>query len=50
MKVRSGFDPSKTWKIEIVDTVGETIRKLSLHELARLPADASGYHLVRIGD
>jgi hypothetical protein len=47
VKVSDGKDPLRSLQIE-VSTGGQTIRKLSVRQLMKLPTDSDGYRLVRV--
>ena len=47
MRVSNGHDPLKDWTAHI-SIGGRSVRTLSLRELARLPVDSEGYHLLGI--
>ena len=49
IRVSRGGDPTKAWRFELL-TAGKTIRHLSLKEIARLPLDVDGRHLLRVPD
>jgi hypothetical protein len=47
IKISSGVQPLTAEAIELVDS-GHIAAKFSLAEIAKLPADASGYHIFKI--
>jgi len=47
VKVRSENAPFREWGISIIRS-GKMVRKLSLQDIADLPTDNDGYHLLRI--
>ena len=46
IKISEGIEPSKTKSIQLIDGA-DIVAKLSLTEIAKLPADVSGYHIVQ---
>jgi hypothetical protein len=46
VKISEGIDPSKTKSVQLIDGA-DIVAQLSLTEIAKLPADASGYHIVQ---
>lgn len=47
VKVRTGDDPLRTWKIALIHN-GTVVRELSLLQVQRLAMDQQGYHLLQI--
>jgi hypothetical protein len=47
IRIRSGVEPLTTKSIQLLDS-GNTAARLSLAEIAKLPSDPSGYHILRI--
>ncbi|MBS1804886.1 MAG: hypothetical protein JST28_16115 [Acidobacteria bacterium] len=45
IEVGGDSDPLQQWQIRVMSN-GREVRKLSLRELAQLPADAAGYRLL----
>jgi hypothetical protein len=46
IKISEGIEPSKTKSIQLIDGA-DIVAKLSLTEIAKLPPDVSGYHIVQ---
>lgn len=47
IRIRSGVEPLTTKSVQLIDS-GKVATKLSLAEIAKLPTDASGYHIVNM--
>lgn len=46
-KISGGIEPSETKSIQLIDGA-DIAAKLSLTEIAKLPTDASGYHILQL--